>query len=89
MFAAFKNLIDEIVPHEAARAALPLRLAAAVLLSAALVAVVATARVAPARYSAPAGTAMVSAPRMAAMSGFLITLGRFMAALRKVRGLAC
>ena len=50
---------------------------------------VATARVAPARYSAPAGTAMVSAPRMAAMSGFLITLGRFMAALRKVRGLAC
>jgi uncharacterized tellurite resistance protein B-like protein len=32
MFAAFKNLIDEIVPHEAARAALPLRLAAAVLL---------------------------------------------------------
>src|SRR5437764_758799 len=50
---------------------------------------VATARVAPARYSAPAGTAMVSAPRMAAMSGFLITLGRFMAALRNLRGLAC
>jgi uncharacterized tellurite resistance protein B-like protein len=33
MFAAFKNLIDEIIPHEGARApALPLRLAAAVLL---------------------------------------------------------
>src|SRR5256884_159561 len=57
------------------------------LLIAALGAVVATARVAPARYSAPAGTAMVSAPRMAAMSGFLITLGRFMALLRKLRGL--
>src|SRR6184192_1029233 len=51
---------------------------------AARVAVVATARVAPARYSAPAGTATLSAPRMAAMSGFLITLGRFMAILRKV-----
>src|SRR5213082_2967483 len=56
---------------------------------AALPAAVATARVAPARYSAPAGTAMVSAPRMAAMSGFLIALGRFMAALRNLRGLAC
>src|SRR5438270_9543496 len=55
---------------------------------AALVAVVATARVAPARYSAPAGTAMVSAPRMAAMSGFLIKTGRFMALFRKLRGLA-
>src|SRR2546421_496096 len=61
-------------------------LAAAVLLSAALVAGVATARVAPARDSAPAGTAMVSGPRMAAMSGFLITLGRFMAILRKAKG---
>src|SRR3989440_814482 len=57
------------------------------LLIAARVAVVATARVAPARYSAPAGTATLSAPRIAAMSGFLITFGRFMAILREVRGL--
>src|SRR5712671_4736017 len=54
---------------------------------AALLAAVATARVAPARYRAPAGTAMVTAPRMAAMSGFLIRLSRLMAILRKGWGL--
>src|ERR1700730_3557683 len=42
-------------------------------------ALVATARVAPARYTAPTGTAMVTAPRTAAMSGFLMRLSRFMA----------
>src|SRR6266404_506100 len=54
---------------------------------AALLAAVATARVSPARYRAPAGTAMVTAPRMAAMSGFLIRLSRLMAVLRKGWGL--
>src|ERR1700730_16135614 len=42
-------------------------------------ALVGTARVAPARYTAPTGPAMVTAPRTAAMSGFLMRLSRFMA----------
>src|SRR5882762_4769537 len=46
-------------------------------------ALVATARVAPARYTAPTGTAMVTAPSTAAMSGFLMRLSRFMALLLK------
>src|SRR5437879_4013115 len=54
---------------------------------AALLAAVATARVSPARYRAPAGTAMVTAPRMAARSGFLDRLGRLMAVLRQGWGL--
>src|SRR4029077_2817626 len=63
---------------------------AALVVAALPAAVVATARVAPARYRAPAGTAMVTAPRMAAMSGFLIRLSRFMGlAPQGIRGLGC
>src|SRR2546430_10260607 len=53
--------------------------AALVLAALVLAAVVATARVAPARYSAPTGTAMVTAPRAAAMSRVLTRVDSFMA----------
>src|SRR2546421_10415353 len=65
-----------IVPGPETAGAAVAGLAAAALVVAA---VVATARVAAARYSAPTGTAMVTAPRAAAMSGFLTRFDSFMA----------
>ena len=52
---------------------------AGALVAAAGAGVVATARVAPAKYRALTGTAMVAAPMTPAIRGFLRKVGRFMA----------